>query len=614
MLTTAEDRFHIELSHYAFEYMSRAKDIGQAVQELLGVVAKKYDLNRITILENKTNLSYLSVTYEWCAEGVKSLLNHVISYTEKLYHYFLGKSEDKGQSETEHSIHYPIFDCITQILKENEDTSLVALPLLLKEKRIGIITFESKGNGNFTDGAVKSFQELKNILESYFFVLRAFKETSEELEQVTRYDSVTGLFNYDTFLKEAEYLMRKADENSGYALIYADIVNFKYFNESYGYSSGDELLKLFNQSISSVCGKKVLACRVFSDYFVILGKLGNEDAEKKLSRVLELLDQNFSDKVKKIYPDAMLHIAAGVYIINDTKQAIKTYIDNADKARKNAKLCSKLYVIYNETMDIEIKRNIMISNIAEDALQNNEFYFELQPKYDLRYKTVIGAEALVRWKRADGTVMYPNEFIPVFEKNEFIVKLDFYVYAKVCQYLREKIDSMEKTVPISMNVSRVHLRYHDFVKRVTSLVDIYGIPHDLLEFEITESIFLDNSSLARNVMVELKEAGFLVSMDDFGAGYSSLNLLKNLDFDILKLDKDFLEGGKIHKKEEIVIESIISMAKKMRIKVLCEGVETKEQAELLEQLKCDLVQGYYFGRPMLAKDFEKLLRLGCING
>lgn len=231
------------------------------------------------------------------------------------------------------------------------------------------------------------------------------------------------------------------------------------------------------------------------------------------------------------------------------ESGVRKYIDNADKARKSAKLVSKRCEIYNESMDHELKRNIMITNIAEDALLHEEFYFELQPKFNLKNKKLTGAEALVRWRRSDGSMIYPNEFIPIYEQNEFILKLDFYIYAKVCTYIKNRIDQGKSIIPISVNVSRVHLRYEDFVKSVIQLVDFYQIPHHLLEFEITESIFLENIKSARVALVKLKNAGFIVSMDDFGAGFSSLNLLRKLDFDVLKLDKDFLNDGKLQKRQ-----------------------------------------------------------------
>jgi EAL domain-containing protein (putative c-di-GMP-specific phosphodiesterase class I) len=220
---------------------------------------------------------------------------------------------------------------------------------------------------------------------------------------------------------------------------------------------------------------------------------------------------------------------------------------------------------------------------------------------------MVGAEALVRWRDKEGNEYYPNDFIPIFEDNSFITKLDFYVYSKVCEYIKDRLDRKLKVVPISVNVSRIHLSQANFARKVTRLVSQYQIPPKYLEFELTESVFLQHSDEARLTMKQLKEEGFIVSMDDFGSGYSSLNLLTSVDFDILKLDKEFLTEATISEKDEVVIQSIIKMAKLMNMLTLCEGVETQEQADVLLRLKCDLVQGYHFGKPMPMHMFDELL-------
>jgi EAL domain-containing protein (putative c-di-GMP-specific phosphodiesterase class I) len=264
-------------------------------------------------------------------------------------------------------------------------------------------------------------------------------------------------------------------------------------------------------------------------------------------------------------------------------------------------------MVYDEKMEIRKKQKVLIANRAEDALKANEFYIVLQPKINLKTKKIVGAEALVRWRDRDGNEFYPNDFIPIFEDNGFVTKLDFFVYAKVCEYIKERLDQKLRVVPISVNVSRVHLSQANFARKINRLVSQYQVPPKYLEFELTESVFLQHSNEARSTMKKLKEEGYIVSMDDFGSGYSSLNLLTTVDFDILKLDKDFLAEAKISEKDEVVIQSIIKMAKLMNMLTLCECVETQEQAEALLRLKCDMVQGYYFGKPMPIRMFNELM-------
>ena len=206
--------------------------------------------------------------------------------------------------------------------------------------------------------------------------------------------------------------------------------------------------------------------------------------------------------------------------------------------------------------------------------------------------------------------MFPDQFIPLFERNGFIIQLDFYIYECACKTIQKWKANNIKPVTISVNVSRVHLNTDDFVEKVLELVDRYEIEHQYLEFELTESIFLDNTKSAILTMHQLKDKGFLVSIDDFGAGYSSLNLLKDMTSDVLKLDKEFFSGGDMKQEEKIIVSSITNMAKQLKMKVLSEGVETKSQSEFLKEIECDLAQGYLYAKPMPEEEFTELLRKG----
>ena len=220
---------------------------------------------------------------------------------------------------------------------------------------------------------------------------------------------------------------------------------------------------------------------------------------------------------------------------------------------------------------------------------------------------MVGAEALVRWVKSDGGIMPPDKFIPLFEKNGFVVNLDFFVYKEVCRSLREWIDKGINIVPISVNVSRIHLYDENFVRDFMNLVDEYDLPYDVIELELTESMFLDNTNVAISTMRQFRELGFKVSIDDFGAGYSSLNLLKEMTSDVLKLDKEFFGRGELQKEEQIIVSSIVNMAKQLDMKVLSEGVETKDQVDFLKGIACDMAQGYLFAKPMPKDNFEVIM-------
>ncbi|MDX5700297.1 EAL domain-containing protein, partial [Clostridioides difficile] len=282
-------------------------------------------------------------------------------------------------------------------------------------------------------------------------------------------------------------------------------------------------------------------------------------------------------------------------------------MDRANTARKTIKGGHKnSFAFYDKEMHKKILKEKEIENSMVDALNNGEFIVYFQPKYSLSDYQIIGAEALVRWDNPQKGLIPPIEFIPVFERNGFIVNIDFYVFEEVCKKIREWMDEGQKVVPISVNLSRMHFVNSNFIEEFKLIVDKYKIPTRLIELELTETAVLDNIEGLLDTMNNLKEKGFVISMDDFGTGYSSLNLLKELPVDILKLDRAFFTEKDESNNEKIVISNVIKMAKELKMKVISEGVETISQVEFLKQIGCDMVQGYLFSKPMPVKEFEKI--------
>ena len=293
----------------------------------------------------------------------------------------------------------------------------------------------------------------------------------------------------------------------------------------------------------------------------------------------------------------------------DEPVPFKSIVSNANLARKEAKKPENPNcVVYDEKMGEKLMKEVSYVNDMENAFANHEFIVYFQPKIDLKNHIINGAEALIRWIKQDGSMVYPNEFIPVFEKNKTITQLDFFVYEEVCKYLAERIKNKERLVYVSMNVSRIHLKsISKLVDYISGLLEKYQVPPHLLEFELTETVFTDTVDDTIELMSRLRELGVKVSMDDFGSGYSSLNVLTKLPLDVLKLDKEFLKDFETDDDGKIIIPSIIEMAKKLQLSVVCEGVETKQQVEFLRQVDCDLVQGYYYSRPVPQKVFSQML-------
>ena len=286
--------------------------------------------------------------------------------------------------------------------------------------------------------------------------------------------------------------------------------------------------------------------------------------------------------------------------------------DKANIARKNAKdinsyyLCSNAY--YNDIEHQKMMKEKDMENMMEKALEEEQFIVYLQPKVSLKTGKVIGSEALVRWDNPINGLIPPNDFIPFFEKNNFIVKLDMYVFEKVCQILRKWIDEGIDVLPISVNLSRNHLQNSDFLKDYKNIQSKYQIPSELIEIELTETVVFENLEILRHIINEIHNCGYKCSMDDFGSGYSSLNVLKEIPVDILKLDKVFF-GKENNQRANDIVESVIRLAKKLGMETIAEGIETIPQVELLRSMECDMIQGYVFSKPVPVDEFEKIIQL-----
>lgn len=281
-----------------------------------------------------------------------------------------------------------------------------------------------------------------------------------------------------------------------------------------------------------------------------------------------------------------------------------------DRANLAAKHCKgnyiRNYAFYTRQMSQEIEKEQRIVNSMKSALENHEFVVFYQPKYGLSDNQIAGAEALVRWKHPERGMISPGEFIPVFERNGFITKLDYYVWEQTCIQLRKWMDEGKNPLPISVNLSRISLYNKDIVNVICNLVDSYRIPRRLFQVELTESAYNTNPKAVQDMMQRLREEGFYILMDDFGSGYSSLNVLKDIVVDVLKMDMKFFAGDDREGRGENIMAAVIRMAKWLNMPVVAEGVERIEQVEFLRSIGCEYVQGYYFAKPMPVEEYEKL--------
>lgn len=421
--------------------------------------------------------------------------------------------------------------------------------------------------------------------------------------RLLEYDSLTEIYSEQKFYQATrEFLDKAGDEN--FAIIHFDIDRFKIINAFYGTKEGDKLICYVANAIRTVMTDYDLRStygRIGGDVFAICMPY------QELGDIYNVLE-HIKERIRRHSVHYYLETCAGIYLIEDKNMDVAEIFDKASMA---ATQCKEKYMVhesmYTKELSDNLKREQQIIDEMDDALVNQEFVVYFQPKYEVEGRSPGGAEALVRWQKPDGTMVSPGAFIPIFEKNGFITKLDYYVWEKVCQFIRSELDSGRRPAPISVNVSRVNLYDPKFLESLIDLVERYKVPPKYLHLELTESVFSDNATIIQDAVFYLHKAGFTILMDDFGSGYSSLNVLKDVDLDVLKIDMKFFSKGGAAEKGAKIIEAVVKMADSLNMTVIAEGVEEQEQVDFLSKLGCDYIQGYYFAKPMPQEEYQKLM-------
>lgn len=414
-------------------------------------------------------------------------------------------------------------------------------------------------------------------------------------------NALTGLyFNHKFFEKADEFL--KTVRREDYCMMAVDVEHFRLYNKIHGRESGDNLLKTIADILKQ-----------FRDiHGGIVGYLGGDnfgivafyDKDK-----LEKLRRDIRDEIQNRINTVGYHPAFGIYHITNEEIAAVTMYDHATVALSHVignyltHSCE-----YYPDMDGKLEEEIRLLSDIQKGMDEDEFTFFVQPQCDIAKTKIVGGESLVRWVHKDGTMVPPGVFIPVLEKNGFIADLDKVIWDKVCQWLRQCLDKGYNPVPISINVSRIDVFSMDVPKYLISLMEKYELDTELLKVEITESAYAESSEKIINTVKELQDHGFLVMMDDFGSGYSSLNMLKSVPVDVLKMDMRFLEISEQEEEKGVgILESVVNMARQMKVPVVVEGVEFKKHEVLLQRMGCRYTQGYYYYKPMNIEAFEELI-------
>lgn len=437
---------------------------------------------------------------------------------------------------------------------------------------------------------------------TFILMILLDRDRIRKIQKALYTDPLTGQDNLRQFEKSAQGPLKAAAAGS-YLIVYTNIANFRSINDAYGRPTGDTLIASLARIFSEACREGELSAHANADHFVLLLNNAPNRAED-LSRHVKKALKNDSD----LHFSGMLSCSYGICEVTDPNQDIGCLIGNATVALKEGKLTNGI-AFFDEKFKQTLALNDRIEQFMVGALRRGEFVPYLQPKVDLDTRTLVGAEALVRWDSPKLGFLTPNIFVPQFEKNGFIVELDFFMLDRVCHAYPLVGEEGRAPLIVSVNFSRVTILHNEFEERLIRTVDACNIQHEYLELEVTESVFSVDEDLVISILESLRSRGFRLAMDDFGTGYSSLSLLRKLPIDVLKIDRSFLSETEDTDRMLNVLKGVVNMARALGIETVCEGVETERQADMLQGIGCCVGQGYLYSKPLSMSDFKRTYRI-----
>lgn len=451
---------------------------------------------------------------------------------------------------------------------------------------------------------LKATQSFTNEIKKFLVIN---KQHEHALTRISQLSGKTGIFNKQTFIQKTKEMLSK-NKGKPFIFIQFDIDRFKVFNDLFGFSEGDKILMGLGEYFIQNSKKNTQYGHIYADHFIICTEKDNFSPETFVKEITTFTN--------RLFPKFDFIVRVGLYeVFNDGEIDISLACDRAQLALHSIKAdFSARYAFFSDDMITDLKQEQELITDMVIGIRKNEFKIYIQPQYDYTTDSMSGAEALVRWMHPTKGLISPSVFIPVFERNGFITQLDQYIWDKTCAYIRKWKDMGLNPVPISVNVSRRDIYNQNLVAVFSRLLKKYNLTPDSLRLEITESAYMDNPSQLINVVKDLKNLGFCLEMDDFGSGYSSLNTLKDVPVDILKLDMQFIIDSteknkskpKHQKRSSNILTSVVRMANLLQLPVIAEGIESKAQADYLKSIGCFHMQGFYFSKPMPAEEFEAM--------
>lgn len=597
--------FNNDIIATAFELFQTNQNFYDALKLLISIVGIRYNLDRVTVGETDLERGVARSLCSWTEGKHISPPSGEHKFSRENFERLFNSYDDNGIAILD-SKAIKTYSKDTRIIEIDKNKSVLYSAMYNEGKYVGAVSYVVYSDDKvWAEEEKTDLGELTKVISMYLSKNNQINSCSDVC--CNENDIITGLISFHKFKEELEKRIIGGRALSD-IVAYFDFEGFNHFNHRYGYNQGDMVLKDFSKII--VDGFKgypgVFFSRENADKFVLFMPYKGEMLEYK--EILEKLFKKFSSGLGEKYKGTHLNIRCGIYRIDDKCKSASIAIDAANYARKQIKEAKSTVVcIYTELLAKKQYIESDVINNTENAFRDKEFKLYLQPRFSVEDCSIVGAEALVRWQRKDGTMLYPDAFIPIYEQNGTIVDLDFYMFEEVAAYLKKNEKLGRKQVPISINASILHALNDNTVQRYIDILKKYDIDPKLTEIELTETATASDYENVKHLYENLRKVNIGTAMDDFGAGYSVFNMIMDIPVTTVKIDRGFVNTCTTSENGIYFLQSMIKLIRGLGFHVVCEGIETEEQLNILKEVGCEEAQGFWFAKPMPVEDFERLM-------
>ena len=581
------------------------------------VIGTRVGLDRITVIRADIKNQEVYSDYQWNKKGIPKVLKEINKFDKKDFLTLFNNYGENGIIVLQYDDMEEYSPGAQKLLMQGDAKTVIYAAMYCEGRYTGAISYVvCKEKRNWSNEMLKQISEVTKIISTHFAKNEIMNHAYQGAVTRMEHDTLTGLISFERFHEEIERIIL-SNKTNNYLMIYTDFENFKYFNYKYGYTVGDQLLKDFCSSIISKIVDKhnLYFTRVVSDQFLMFRPARYEkDEYEKLIEEIEQKNIDFMLRQKERFPQSNVTLRTGVYYVTPECMSASYAIDVANYARQKVDNDSKCSVrFYDDEMQKRRTLENQIVNEMKEAIEQHQFKVYFQPKYSIKNREITGAEALIRWERENGEVLSPDSFISVYENNGKIVELDFYVFETVVKYLAKNQKEGRNQVPISINASSLHAMDSQTITLYMDILKKYDVDPSLVEIELTETAVVSEYESVRELFDEFQLHGIKTAMDDFGSGYSILNTIVDIPVDVIKIDRGFITSCLESDRGIYFLKHLIDMIRNLGYQIICEGVETDQQIEILKQIGCDEIQGYWYSKPLKEEDYDKLLQTENIS-